>query len=127
MAAPAVDKRKAAQMLLSVIRTQRQQALAQGGVVLSGAEEERAAKIVTDALKPFTKERGGPLQIELLEYVPARPNVKISLLADKSDNPDNETVSFVGAHMDVVPANPESWNVDQEAINAIFCGSQEKF
>lgn len=45
MAAPAVevDKRKAAQML-SVIRTQRQQALAQGGVVLSGAEEERAAK-----------------------------------------------------------------------------------
>ena len=58
-------------------------------------EEERAAKVVTDALAPFTKERGGPLTIEMCEYEPTRPNVKISLLADRKANPNHETVSFV--------------------------------
>jgi len=67
-------------------------------------EEGRIAKHVVDELRPFSTEAGGPLKVELLEYVKNRPNVKITY-PGKTD----KTVGIIGSHMDVVPANPESW------------------
>ncbi|CAD7927717.1 unnamed protein product [Amoebophrya sp. A25] len=72
-------------------------------------EEERAAKIVMDCLNPFSTKNGGPLQIELLEYVPKRPNLKVTYAASTNSR---RTIGFVGSHMDVVPANPEEWARD---------------
>ncbi|CAD7927450.1 unnamed protein product [Amoebophrya sp. A120] len=72
-------------------------------------QEERAAKIVVDALRPYSTEKGGPLQIEVLTYVPKRPNVKITY---PSSTKSKRTVGFVGSHFDVVPANPEEWARD---------------
>ena len=55
-------------------------------------------------MNPFV---GKDLQLETLEYTPNRPNLKITF------NPTGEKiVGFVGSHLDVVPANPETWSVD---------------
>lgn len=70
-------------------------------------EEKRAVNIVLRALEPHSTKSGGPLIIEELEYVSGRSNLKITYPGKTS-----ETVSFVGAHMDVVPADPETWDVD---------------
>ena len=45
--------------------------------------------------------------MERKKYVPGRSNVIIRLPGKGS-----EQLSFVGSHLDVVPADPESWNVD---------------
>ena len=72
-------------------------------------QEERAAKIVVDALKPYTQPHG-PLKVEVFTYVAKRPNVKITFQGGPAGC--ENTVGFVGSHMDVVPANPEEWTVD---------------
>jgi hypothetical protein len=43
-----------------------------------------AAEIVKE-LEPYSAGKGGPLQIELLEYVPGRPNVLVKLPADSPE------------------------------------------
>lgn len=70
-------------------------------------EETRAAKIVMEELAPYSKENGGPLVIEELEYVKGRSNLKITY-----PGTSNKTLSFVGSHFDVVPADPEPWTKD---------------
>ena len=45
--------------------------------------------------------------VERKTYVPGRSNVIIRLPGKGS-----EQLSLVGSHLDVVPADPESWNVD---------------
>jgi len=70
-------------------------------------EETRAAKIVIDELMPYSTQRGGPLVIEELEYTRGRSNLKV-VYPGSTD----KTVSFVGSHFDVVPADPESWDKD---------------
>ena len=47
---------------------------------------------------------GGPLTVELVEYEAGRGNVLITY-PGKTDR----CVSFVGSHMDVVPADPALW------------------
>jgi acetylornithine deacetylase len=70
-------------------------------------EEKKAAAHVIKELEPFSTTAGGPLVIEELEYVPGRTNVKITYPGTTS-----KTVSLVGSHLDVVPANPEDWDFD---------------
>lgn len=70
-------------------------------------QESKIAKHVLDVLSPLSTDNGGVLQIDVLEYVVGRPNVKITYPGTSSG-----TIGFVGSHMDVVPANPETWERD---------------
>jgi len=70
-------------------------------------EEGLASKIVTDELEKYSTKAGGPLVIEELVYTPGRTNLKITYPGTTKD-----TVAFVGSHFDVVPADPESWEMD---------------
>ena len=56
-------------------------------------------------LEPFTVENGGKLIVERKSYVPGRSNVIIRLPGKGSKE---EQLSFVGSHLDVVPADPGS-------------------
>lgn len=70
-------------------------------------EEDRASDHVLEVLKPFMKENGGVLEVERVTYVEGRGNVII-----KYPGTTDEVCSFVGSHLDVVPANPEGWERD---------------
>src|SRR5262245_12125323 len=67
-------------------------------------EEDRAAKIVLEALRPYSRDNGGPLRVEHLSYVPGRGNVIIEYPGSAQS-----TIGFVGSHFDVVPADPAGW------------------
>lgn len=67
-------------------------------------EEDRAARHVLAALEPWSRRKGGPLEVEHVSYVKGRGNVIITC-----PGTGKGTVSFVGAHFDVVPADPTGW------------------
>jgi len=62
---------------------------------------------VVNHLSSYLKENGGPLTLERIEYSPGRNNIIITYPGST-----DTCVSFVGSHMDVVPANPEEWDKD---------------
>ena len=70
-------------------------------------KEDNASQHVLAALEPYTVEKGGPLKVERVSFAPGRGNVIIQYPGETS-----ESTGFVGSHMDVVPANPETWNRD---------------
>ena len=67
-------------------------------------EEGRIVKYVLEELAPHSTKAGGPLKVEVLEYKEGRPNVKITYKGTTE-----KTIGLIGSHMDVVPANPETW------------------
>lgn len=71
-------------------------------------EEDRALQHVLAVLDPFRIENGGVLTIKHIHYKPKRGNLIIEYRPPTA----TKIVSFVGSHLDVVPANPESWDVD---------------
>uniref|UniRef100_A0A0D6R0C2 Acetylornithine deacetylase n=1 Tax=Araucaria cunninghamii TaxID=56994 RepID=A0A0D6R0C2_ARACU len=71
-------------------------------------EEDRVCKHVLDVLNPYTVENGGPLIVQHKSYVPRRGN----LIVEYPGTEEGKIVSFVGCHMDVVPANPGEWAFD---------------
>eukprot|EP00232_Nephroselmis_pyriformis_P025346 CAMPEP_0182864058 /NCGR_PEP_ID=MMETSP0034_2-20130328/6975_1 /TAXON_ID=156128 /ORGANISM="Nephroselmis pyriformis, Strain CCMP717" /LENGTH=438 /DNA_ID=CAMNT_0024996305 /DNA_START=45 /DNA_END=1358 /DNA_ORIENTATION=- len=73
-------------------------------------KEDRAARHVLDALEPYSKENGGPLLIHHVAYVEGRGNIIVEY-PGTSSNPE-DILSFVGCHLDVVPANPDLWDRD---------------
>jgi acetylornithine deacetylase len=72
-------------------------------------KEELAADIVIDYLKPYSTELGGPLIVRKCTYVPSRSNLVLEY-PGKLNN--QSVVSFVGSHLDVVPAVPHEWDFD---------------
>eukprot|EP00472_Partenskyella_glossopodia_P014079 CAMPEP_0197529500 /NCGR_PEP_ID=MMETSP1318-20131121/28535_1 /TAXON_ID=552666 /ORGANISM="Partenskyella glossopodia, Strain RCC365" /LENGTH=447 /DNA_ID=CAMNT_0043084981 /DNA_START=58 /DNA_END=1401 /DNA_ORIENTATION=- len=70
-------------------------------------QEIKSAGHVKAYLEPYIGE-GGPLKLEFLEYKEGRPNVKITYKGQDA----KKTIGIVGCHLDVVPANPEKWEVD---------------
>ncbi|CAB9527070.1 Acetylornithine deacetylase [Seminavis robusta] len=70
-------------------------------------EEGRVAKHVLEVLEPFKTENGGPLVIQEFVYKEGRPNLKISF-----PGTSGKCTGLIGSHMDVVPANPETWERD---------------
>ena len=66
----------------------------------------RIAKIVMEELKPYTIENGGLLKVEHISYFEGRGNVIITYPGST-----DKTVTLIGSHMDVVPADPETWTV----------------
>ena len=72
-------------------------------------EEGKIVPHLLEVLSPYSKENGGPLVIEELVYKDNRPNLKIKF---QGTDPDAGCTGLIGSHMDVVPANPESWDRD---------------
>lgn len=72
-------------------------------------QEDLAIKHVLEVLAPHRKENGGPLEIDHVTYVEGRGNLIIKYPGSGSAE---DVLSFVGSHLDVVPANPDAWNVD---------------
>lgn len=72
-------------------------------------DEGKIVPHLLELLKPFSKENGGPLVIDELVYKDSRPNLKITY---PGTDPEAGCTGLIGSHMDVVPANPESWDRD---------------
>jgi len=71
-------------------------------------QEGRVVNHVLEVLQPLSQENGGPLIVKQIVYKEGRPNLKISY---PGTSPDKFT-GLIGSHMDVVPANPETWARD---------------
>lgn len=69
--------------------------------------EDNCSQHVLERLAPYTVEKGGPLTVERVSFQEGRGNVIITYPGATVDS-----IAFVGSHMDVVPANPESWERD---------------
>lgn len=65
----------------------------------------RAIKHVLDVLTPLSTENGGPLTLDHVVYVEGRGNLIIGYTPPGASG----TIAFVGSHLDVVPADPETW------------------
>jgi len=70
-------------------------------------QEDLAIKHILDVLAPYSKENGGVIEIEKVTFVEGRGNL---ILTYKGTT--DKVVSFVGSHMDVVPADPSGWDRD---------------
>uniref|UniRef100_M4B2Z7 Uncharacterized protein n=1 Tax=Hyaloperonospora arabidopsidis (strain Emoy2) TaxID=559515 RepID=M4B2Z7_HYAAE len=70
-------------------------------------QENLVSDFVVQELKPFL---GSDLTVDRLEFVQGRGNVIIKYAP--SSCVTDKTLALVGAHMDVVPANPEGWQRD---------------
>lgn len=68
--------------------------------------EDAVGDHVMAALEPFTTANGGPLVVERVSFAEGRGNIIVKYPGTS----DTATVGFVGCHMDVVPANPETWD-----------------
>lgn len=74
-------------------------------------QEDLASNFVLEALEPYRKENGGVLEIQRIVFVEGRGNVIIKYPAT-NPTPNGKVVSFVGSHLDVVPATPATWKRD---------------
>ena len=72
-------------------------------------EEDRVIRHCLEVLSPYATENGGPLTIKHVNYKPGRGNLIIEYKPASAT--EGGTVGFVGSHLDVVPANPEDWEV----------------
>jgi acetylornithine deacetylase len=68
-------------------------------------QEDRAVKHVLEALKPYLLENGGVIKAEHVTFVEGRGNLLLEYCPEGAAG----TVTFIGSHLDVVPANPETW------------------
>ena len=68
-------------------------------------QESRAARHVMKFLEPYSTGDNPILKVKLVEYKENRGN----LIIEYNSQCTKGVVSFVGSHLDVVPANPESW------------------
>ncbi|KAL6763183.1 acetylornithine deacetylase [Haematococcus lacustris] len=70
--------------------------------------EDRAGRHVLDELRPYSQEEGGPLKIQHISFVEGRGNI----IVEYPGQPGGGIMSIVGSHLDVVTANPETWDFD---------------
>ncbi|EGG22372.1 acetylornithine deacetylase [Cavenderia fasciculata] len=66
--------------------------------------EDNAGRHVLAALDKFKVENGGPLKIQHVAFHEGRGNILIQY-----PGTTEKSISFVGSHLDVVPASPETW------------------
>ncbi|KAL1805397.1 hypothetical protein DCAR_0831004 [Daucus carota subsp. sativus] len=77
-------------------------------------EEDRIVNHVLESLLPLsTTTGGGPLIVNHVTYVSKRGNLIVEYPGTEPD----KILSFVGMHMDVVPANPDEWNFDPFSLS----------
>uniref|UniRef100_A0A3Q7HRC7 Acetylornithine deacetylase n=3 Tax=Solanum lycopersicum TaxID=4081 RepID=A0A3Q7HRC7_SOLLC len=76
-------------------------------------EEDRIVNHVLEILNPYSTKNGGALIINHVSYTPNRGN----LIVEYPGTDPKKVVSFVGMHMDVVPANPDQWEFDPFSLS----------
>lgn len=69
-------------------------------------KEDLAVAHIMTVLKPYLKENGGVLEVEKVTFVEGRGN----LIIKYPGTHPTKICSFVGSHMDVVPATSASWD-----------------
>ncbi|KAK9144498.1 hypothetical protein Sjap_004401 [Stephania japonica] len=78
-------------------------------------QEDRVGKHVLDVLLPYsTSSGGGPLVLKHISYAEGRGNIIVEYPGSADED---KVVSFVGSHMDVVPADPNQWNFDPFSLS----------
>ncbi|EFA86188.1 acetylornithine deacetylase [Heterostelium album PN500] len=70
--------------------------------------EDNAGRHVLAALEPYTVEKGGVLKVEHIAFHKGRGNILIQY----PGTVENKCISFVGSHLDVVPAIAANWERD---------------
>ncbi|CAK9309477.1 unnamed protein product [Citrullus colocynthis] len=75
--------------------------------------EDKIGSHVLDVLLPYSTDNGGPLNIKQVSYVHGRGN----LIIEYPGSVPKKVVSFVGSHMDVVPADPDTWEFDPFSLS----------
>lgn len=70
--------------------------------------EDRAGRHVLEILEPLSIDHGGPLKVEHVSFVEGRGNI----IVEYPGEPHGGVISFVGCHLDVVTANPDTWDHD---------------
>jgi acetylornithine deacetylase len=70
-------------------------------------QEDLACNIILEALHPFLIENGGILEATKVTFVEGRGN--LILKYPSCDKEHGKVVSFVGSHLDVVPADAKGW------------------
>ena len=89
----------------------------------------RAIKHLLEVLSPHSTENGGPLKLDHAVFVEGRGNLIIEYSPEGASGTPLlyvivvlhdliihacicilGTIAFVGSHLDVVPANPETWD-----------------
>lgn len=83
-------------------------------------QEDLAVQHVLEVLQPLSTDAGGPLIINHVSYVEKRGN----LIIEYPGSEPGKIVSFVGCHMDVVPANRDDW--DFEPFKLTYDGDKLK-
>ena len=68
----------------------------------------RAVKHLLEVLRPHSQECSGPLRVEHISYVEQRGNLMVEYSPDGAKG----HIAIMGSHLDVVPANPLTWNWD---------------
>ena len=66
----------------------------------------RAIKHLLEVLAPHDQAKGGVLKVNHVTFVEGRGNLILEYRPEGATG----TVAFVGSHLDVVPANPETWD-----------------
>lgn len=69
-------------------------------------EERKVVRHLLEVLRPYSRAQGGPLQVDVVSFAPGRENL---IIRYESENPNAKTISFVGSHLDVVPADQNTW------------------
>lgn len=72
-------------------------------------EEDKIIAHVMEALKPYLIENGGVIRAQHLHFTDKRGNL---ILEYKPESAGDGTIAFVGSHLDVVPADPETWEMN---------------
>ncbi|OQR90163.1 hypothetical protein THRCLA_09420 [Thraustotheca clavata] len=69
-------------------------------------KEDVVSDIVLEELGPYLKQNGGVIEAQRIAFHEGRGHL---ILKYPGTSKAEETINFVGSHMDVVPANPEGW------------------
>lgn len=71
-------------------------------------KEDRASDYVLEMLAPYSIKNGGVLDVQRVSFVEGRGNVIIKYAGTEQ----GKICSFIGSHLDVVPADPKGWERD---------------
>ncbi|RLN68556.1 hypothetical protein BBP00_00000952 [Phytophthora kernoviae] len=84
-------------------------------------QENLVSDFVLAELAPYTQDKNTHLTVERVEFTAGRGNVIIKY---QPPSASDKTVALVGAHMDVVPANPEGWQRDPFTLTKVATKTQ---
>jgi acetylornithine deacetylase len=75
--------------------------------------EDAASDHLLQLLQPYLKENGGLLEVQRVSFVEGRGNIILTYPGTSTNSGDSgHIVSFVGSHLDVVPADISLWDKD---------------